>query len=114
MSCPAQGGSCTVTNTGCLTLSVPVPASGTSTLRIVETLVPAGHVNCIKGDARCTTQFGTVVVASNGSLHVTFTADFTNGTSETLPASDPNTGSAFWLGTRADPALYYNGTPKQK
>jgi len=112
--CPAQGGSCTVTGTGCLTLTVPVPSSGTSMFQIVETVVPAGHVNCIKGDSRCTNQVGTVVVAADGSLQVTFTASLTSGRTLALPASDPNTGNAFWLGTQTDPGLYYNGTPKQK
>ena len=112
--CPVQGGSCTVTNTGCLTLTVPVPASGTSTFRIIETKAPPGFVDCIKGDHECTSQFGTVTIASDGTMQATFTAVLTDGRSETLPSPDPNTGSGFWLGTKADPALYHDGTTKKK
>jgi hypothetical protein len=112
--CPVQGGSCTVTNSGCLTLDVPVPGSGTATFQIIETQAPSGFVDCIKGDHQCTSQVGTVIVASDGTMQVTFTVSFTNGRSETLPSNDPNTGSAFWLGTKADPALYFDSNKKKK
>jgi len=107
--CPTQMGSCTLVSTACLTLSVPVPLTGTAMYRIIETQVPAGFVNCIENFdhnnpiSQCSTQYGTVTVNSSGTLSVTFTSVNLAGTATiVLP-----TGSA-WPGTQADPALFYD------
>jgi hypothetical protein len=112
--CPTQAGSCTTLTTACLTLSVPVPLTGTATYKIIESQTPVGFVNCIENFnhdntvSQCSTQYGTVIVDSSGNLRVTFTSVSLSGSTLTLPTDDTNTGNAYWLGTRADPALFYD------
>ena len=112
--CPTQEGSCTTLTTACLTLSVPVPLTGTATYKIVESQTPAGFVDCIENFnhdnsvTQCSRQYGTVVVDSSGNLKVTFTSVSLGGSTLTLPTDDTNTGNAYWLGTKADPALFYD------
>jgi hypothetical protein len=112
--CPTQAGSCTAVTTACLTLVVPVPATGTSTYEIIETKTPVGFVDCIENFnhdstvSQCAKQFGTVTVDSAGNLSVTFTSISIGGQTLTLPTDDTNTGNAYWLGTQADPALFYD------
>ncbi|MHB8489846.1 MAG: hypothetical protein ACYDCS_11655 [Candidatus Dormibacteria bacterium] len=113
--CPTQAGSCTAVTAGCLTLTVPIPAVGTATYKMVENLVPAGFVDCIETFqhnfpvSQCSTQYGTVTVDASGNMRVTFTAVNLAGTRTlTLPSNDPNTGNGYWLGTQADPALFYD------
>jgi hypothetical protein len=112
--CPTQAGSCTAVTTACLTLVVPVPATGTSTFEIIETTTPVGFNDCIEifnhdsAISQCAKQFGTVTVDSAGSLSVTFTSISITGQTLTLPTDDTNTGNAYWLGTQGDPALFYD------
>jgi hypothetical protein len=112
--CPAQAGNCVTVTTACLTLSVPVPAVGNATYRIIEVVVPAGFVNCIENFNhdnkvdQCALQFGTVLVNASGAMQVTFTSVSLGGQTLTLPTDDTNTGNAYWLGTKADPALFYD------
>jgi hypothetical protein len=113
--CPTQAGSCTTVTAGCLTLMVPVPAVGTATYKIVESQVPAGFIDCIENFQhnlpvdQCSAQWGTVTIDAAGNMKVTFTSVNLAGTQTlTLPSNDPNTGHAYWLGTQADPALFYD------
>jgi hypothetical protein len=116
--CPTQEGSCTTLTTACLTLAVPVPATGTATYTILEVTEPVGFVNCIENFnhdnpvSQCSKQWGTVTVNSSGALKVTFTSVSLTGQTLTLPTDDTNTGNAFWLGTQADPALFYDDSQK--
>jgi hypothetical protein len=112
--CPTQEGSCTTLTTACLTLTVPVPAAGTATYQIIETVTPVGFVDCIENFnhdnavSQCAQQYGTVIVDSSGALKVTFTSVSIHGKTLTLPTDDTNTGNAYWLGTMSDPALFYD------
>ena len=112
--CPTQEGNCTTVTTACLTLTVPVPLVGTASYRIIEVVVPTGFVNCIENFnhnnkvSQCASQFGTVLVNASGALEVTFTSVSLGGQTLTLPTDDTNTGNAYWLGTAADPALFYD------
>ena|ERR1700693_5812158 len=75
---------------------------------------PVGFVDCIENFnhnnpvSQCSKQWGTVTVNSSGALKVTFTSVSLTGQTLTLPTDDTNTGNAFWLGTQADPALFYD------
>jgi hypothetical protein len=107
--CPTQMGSCTLVSTGCLTLSVPVPATGTATYQLIESQVPTGFVNCIENFdhnnpvSQCWKQFGTVTVNSSGTLSVTFTSiNLARTATIMLPTN------SSWPGTQADPALFYD------
>jgi hypothetical protein len=112
--CPTQEGSCTTVTTACLALSVPVPLVGTASYRIIEVVVPTGFVNCIENFNhdnkvnQCATQFGTVLVNASGALQITFTSISLAGKTLTLPTDDTNTGNAYWLGSMADPGLFYD------
>jgi hypothetical protein len=97
---------------------VPVPATGTAVYTIIEVTEPVGFVNCIENFnhdnpvSQCSKQWGTVTVDSSGALKVTFTSVSLTGQTLTLPTDDTNTGNAFWLGTQADPALFYDDSQK--
>jgi hypothetical protein len=100
--------------TACLTLTVPVPATGTASYQIIEVVTPVGFVDCIENFnhdhavSQCAKQYGTVIVDSSGALKVTFTSASIHGQTLTLPTDDTNTGNPYWLGTMADPALFYD------
>ncbi len=95
-----------------------VPATGTAKYTIVEVVEPVGFVNCIENFnhdnpvSQCSKQWGTVTVDSSGALKVTFTSVSLTGQTLTLPTDDTNTGNAFWLGTQADPALFYDDSQR--
>jgi len=105
--CPIQGSSCVAFSTGCVTFTLDIPASGTSTFTIVQTVAASGYLTCNGGSA-CQSETMTITLDSSGGIKATTAQVLPDGTVQTDPTNDPNTGAAFWVGTPADPALFYD------
>jgi hypothetical protein len=109
--CPAQGGDCLSTNTGCIAFAL-VPAPGTYTIRMSQiapgnSANPGGYAACTGGSG-CRSEVTNVTVAADGSIQATTTNVYPNTVVKTWPSPDPNTGQMFYAATQADPVLFHS------
>lgn len=112
--CPAQGGNCSRIQTGCMSFSVPVPASGTQSYRGTETLTPPfnrsnpqGYAPCNGGSA-CRSEEVDLTINSKGLVKATVKNVSPDGFTKVWPSPDPNTGATYYTGANTDPIVIHN------
>lgn len=90
--------------TGCLALTIPVPAIGTATYIIKETRSPKGYMTCTGGSV-CPggPDVITLHISSLGAVSATVLNVFPDRASVTWP-----THGAPYRGTASDPAVLHN------
>ena len=99
--CPLQHGNCATVPTGCVSWSLAIPASGSTTYVIRQSTAPTGYVGCT-GGADCRDQFVQLTVDSTGAASATVTNIYPDGTSVVWPSS----GS--YAATAADPIVFHD------
>lgn len=112
--CPAQGGNCSTIQTGCLSFSVPVPASGTQNYQGLQTLTPPfnssnpqGYAPC-QGGSACQSEEVDLTIDSTGLVKATVKNVYPNGSTKVWPSPDPHTGATYYTGTTKDPIVTHN------
>lgn len=103
-NCPLQRGNCSTITTGCLSWSIPIPASGTQTYKIKETSTPTGYVPC-NGGSVCPDgpEVVTLHINSAGVVSATTLNIYPDETSVTYPTS----GTPY-SGALTDPIVTHN------
>jgi hypothetical protein len=112
--CPAQGGNCSTIQTGCMSFSVPVPASGTQSYLGTQTLTPPfnsgnpqGYAPC-QGGSACQSEEVDLTIDSTGLVKATVKNVYPDGTTKVWPAPDPHTGATYYTGANTDPIVTHN------
>jgi hypothetical protein len=110
--CPALGGNCAITQTGCLSFSVPV--SGTQTYTVLQTLTPpknssnpGGYAPC-QGGSACQSEEVDLTMNSAGLVQATVKNVYPSGYTAVWPNNDPNTGASYYTGTTTDPIVIHD------
>jgi hypothetical protein len=102
-NCPLQRGNCSAVPTGCLSWTLPIPAAGSVTYKIIETKAPANYVYCTGGSV-CPggPEVITIIISSTGTVSATVRNVYPDGSSVTWPSG----GS--YAGTSTDPAVVHD------
>ena len=103
-NCPLQRGNCSTVTAGCLSWSIPIPASGTKTYKIEETTTPAGYASC-NGGSVCPDgpEIVTLHINSAGVISATTLNIYPDETSVMYPTS-----GAPYSGAITDPIVTHN------
>jgi hypothetical protein len=103
-NCPLQRGNCSAVPTGCLSWTLPIPAAGSVTYKIIETKSPANYVYCTGGSV-CPRgpEVITLTISSTGAISAKVYNVYPDGTSVTWPTS-----GAPYTGTSTDPAVVHD------
>lgn len=118
--CPAQRGNCSLpTNTGCVTLAVPIPpapATGTASVNysIIQTAWRAGHIPC-NGGSVCAVpppaEVANLTISTSSLGVVTVQAQVTNTNPDGSPTTLPmDAAGLYYSGAPADPVLFHDYT----
>ena len=102
--CPLPHGSCTVTSTGCMSFSVPIPASGSVTYTISQSASQAAPntVPCTGGSA-CLSERAFFVIYPTGLVQARTVNVYPDGTRTWFPSQ-----TGYAAATQDDPILFHD------
>ncbi len=104
-SCPVQRGNCQRVPVGCVSWNIPIPASGSETYAITETLAPPNFIPCTGGSV-CTgdpAEVVTLKIDSRGAFSATVRNVYPDGYIKVWP-----TTGAPYTGTQTNPAVVHD------
>ena len=108
-TCPIQHGTCKNFPTGCTSVNLNVPGSGTATYKITPAKTAPGHGSNLSyapcnGGSDCAhgPETATVMVSSSGSVSGTILNPYPDGTTVTWP-----TDKSAYTGSQNDPFLFH-------
>jgi hypothetical protein len=101
--CPLQRGNCVTIShlTGCVSWTIPVPASGTASYHIYQVAAPNNYVPCTGGNA-CRSEYASFTVSSGGTISGTVTNIYPDGYTVKWPSSGTYTATA------SDPIVFHD------
>jgi len=108
-NCPTQQGNCVAFSTGCTSVTLNIPSSGTATYQIVVASTAPGfgtnasYAIC-EGGSDCPggPEVATVQVGSGGSVSATTLNIYPDGVSVTYP-----TNKSAYSGAKSDPIMFH-------
>ncbi len=101
--CPLQRGNCVTvpSQTGCVSWTIPVPASGTVSYHIYQVAAPNGYVDCTGGSA-CRSEYASFTVNSDGAISGKVVNSYPDGNTIKWPSSGTYTATA------TDPIVFHD------